>query len=156
MMEMRQKIDRKIERIMSAIEAVETLAEESELPVLEPPLSSDEEQGFTDQIRSVFRANSAKALTAIGIRDLLVQRDRQLDPKITLIHTHNTLKRLVKQEEIVETQLPEGRTGYRVRMKPVVDLMAALKESLAKQRREVRGVETPPELREAAEHFGKK
>jgi hypothetical protein len=133
---MRENLNRQAERLQAAIKAIEELAEGSDQPIVEVPLSSlEDERGFTDQIRAIFRANPLKSFTAVAMRNVLIERNPELDPKITLIHAHNTLKRLWKQEEIVVTQAEDGRTAYKAGMKklaPVVDLMAALKESLAK------------------------
>jgi hypothetical protein len=132
LLETRDNIDGRIKRLKIALESVEALAEESDEPIAQPPeLSPDEEQGFTDQIRAIFKANPVKPLTAKGIRNLLFERNPKLDRRITLIHTHNTLRRLTKQDELAEVPTLNGAVGYKLKMKPIVDLMAALKESLA-------------------------
>lgn len=109
----RDAIEEKIERIGTAIQAIEVLAQEFDAPILEPPpLPPDEEQGFTDRVREILKTNSPKRLTAIEIRDVLMKATPDDDPKIVLIHTHNTLKRLRKQEEVKETQIADGRNAY--------------------------------------------
>lgn len=134
LLEMRNNLDKKVDHLTNALKYLEAVSEESDEPIAEPPfLTAAEDHGFTNKIRAVFRANPTRLLTPISIRDLLVERDSKLDPKIALIHTHNTLKRLVKQNEIVEVQMSDGRAGYRV--KPV-DLLAALKSSLYKDKEE--------------------
>jgi hypothetical protein len=129
-----EKLKKRLEGVINAMNAIAVLAQESDEPIVEPsPLSEDEEQGFTDHVRAILKANPTRAFAAIEIRDLILERDQYADPKITLIHTHNTLKRLFRQEEVLETQMPDRRTGYKWQHnhRPIADLMAALKKSLA-------------------------
>jgi hypothetical protein len=130
-----QKLQRRLNGLLEAIKAIEILAQESDEPIMEPlPMSADEEQGFTDSVRAILRANPVRGFAAVDIRNLMLEREPRSDAsaKVLLIHTHNTLKRLFRQGEVVEVQMPEGRTGYRWKnTTPVVDLMESLKKSLA-------------------------
>jgi hypothetical protein len=109
----RDQLERQIVSISKAMEAIKVLAEESNEPIEPPPpLMMDSEAGFTDRVRAILRANPAKALSAIIIRDAFLKDAPKDDPKILLIHTHNTLKRLHRQQEVEEVATPEGR-AYR-------------------------------------------
>jgi hypothetical protein len=141
-----EKLQKRLDSVLNAIKAIEVLAQESDEPIIEPhPLSADDEQGFTDQVRAILIANPIRAFTAVDIRNVILERldsdDEYADPKIMLIHTHNTLKRLFRQDEVIQVPMNDGRTGYKWKknLAPVVDLMAALKESLAKMEKT-----TPP------------
>jgi hypothetical protein len=108
-----KKIQVRFRQVDAAMKALELLAEESDEPLIEPPpMPLDEERGFTDKVREILKANSLKRLTALEIRDVLVKGDPKSDPKIVLIHAHNTLKRLHKQDEVEETQVADGRSAY--------------------------------------------
>jgi hypothetical protein len=111
----RDALQNKIERINAAIDALELLAaQDSDAPILEPPpMDPEEEKGFSDRVRGVLQANRLRSLTAVEIRDVLLRADPKADPKITLIHTHNTLKRLERQIEVKEVPREEGKTAYR-------------------------------------------
>jgi hypothetical protein len=130
-----EKLQKRLDGVLNAIKAIEVLAQESDAPILEPPpLSPDEERGFTAQVRAIFQANPVRTFTAVEIRDVMLERNTISDPRIALIHTHNTLKRLFKQDEVIQVPNIDGRTGYKWKTNTgrVVDLMAALKASLAK------------------------
>jgi hypothetical protein len=110
----RDKLQQQIERIITAIEAIGVLAQESDEPIMEPPpMLPDEERGFTDEVRAILKANPLRAFTAVDIRNMMVERTPHSDPKIILIHAHNTLKRLFRQGELDESSLNEGRTSYK-------------------------------------------
>lgn len=129
----RANAEKQMEKLLKAIATIQLIAEGEDRAIIEPPpLAPDEEQGFTDQVRAILKANQATPLSAVSIRDLMLTRTPKADPKVTLIHVHNTLKRLFRQDEIVEVQLADGRTGYRTKATPVIDLMASLRESLAR------------------------
>jgi hypothetical protein len=143
-----EKLQRRLDGVINAIKAIEVLAQESDEPIVEPPtLSPDEELGFTDHVRALLSANPIKAFTAVDMRNALLdwKADSDADPKVMLIHTHNTLKRLFRQDEVIQVQMDDGRTGYRWKknLAPVVDLMAALKESLAKMEKRVPPAKEP-------------
>jgi hypothetical protein len=105
-------IQDQIERVRAAIETVEVLAAESQEPLVQPPqMTSDEEQGFTDRVREVLRMNAPRHLTPVEIRDVLLKSTPDADPKITLIHAHNTLRRLDRQDEVKRSD--DGRTAYK-------------------------------------------
>lgn len=109
----RERLDEQIKKLGKVIEIVQTLAEDSDEPILEPPpMPPDEERGFTDRVRELLKTNAPKRLTAIEIRDVLVKATPKDDPKIVLIHTHNTLKRLARQDEVEETTITDGRSAY--------------------------------------------
>lgn len=128
--ELRDEAQEQMDRIIRAIKAIEVLAAESDQPVV--PLSPDQEEGFTDQVRTILKVNPLKAFSAVEIRDVILERHPRSNPKVTLIHTHNTLKRLLKQSELTEKTTPDGRTVYTWKNQPtVIDLMAALKKSMA-------------------------
>jgi hypothetical protein len=129
-----EKLQKRLEGVINAINAIEVLVQESDEPIVKPPpLSEDEEQGFTEQVRAILRANSTRAFSAVEIRNVMLEGNPGSDPKVALIHTHNTLKRLFRQNEVLEVQTPDNRTGYKWKsgLAPIVDLMAALKKSLA-------------------------
>lgn len=135
----RDKAQQQLDRVMDAIKAIEVLAQASDEPIIQPsPLSEGEEQGFTSHVRAILKANPLRPFTAVEIRNQMQDEwstdHEEYDPKVRLIHIHNTLKRLFKQEEVIEIQAEDGRTAYKWKRvePPVVDLMAALKESLAK------------------------
>ena len=110
----RGKIDEQIENLTSVIEIVQRLAKQSNEPIAEPPpMRPDEETGFTDRVRAVLKSNNPRPLTAVDIRDVLLKSAPKDDPKIMMIHTHNTLKRLEKQEEVEEVPGVDGRNAYR-------------------------------------------
>lgn len=132
-----EKLRKRAEGVINALNAISVLAQESGEPLVEPPpLSPDEERGFTGQVRAILSANPIRAFTAVDIRNVILERldsDDESDPKVMLIHAHNTLKRLFKQDEVLQVPMPDGRTGYKWKStRGVVDLMAALKESLGK------------------------
>ena len=109
----RDAAQQKVERIGAAIAHIEVLAQELDSKIMEPPpLLPDDETGFTARVREILKANSAKRLTAIEIRDVLMKSSPDDDPKIVLIHAHNTLKRLFKQDEVHETRISDGRNAY--------------------------------------------
>jgi len=100
-------------QLQQLIESLQTLALEEQESLVEPPaMSSDEERGFTDRIREILKSNSIKRLVAVEIRDVLMKQMPDADPRIVLIHTHNTLKRLHSQNEVEETKLSDGRKAY--------------------------------------------
>ena len=110
------QIETRLQRVNAAIEAIKVLASDSDEPLIEPPqMPADEEKGFTDRVREVLKANSLKRLTAIEIRDVILKSSPKDDPKIVLIHIHNTLKRLYKQDEVEETRISDGRNAYQWR-----------------------------------------
>ena len=107
------QVEARLQRVNAAIEAIKILAAESDDPLVEPPpMPADEEQGFTGRVREILKANSLKRLTALEVRDVIMRSLPDGDPKIVLIHIHNTLKRLHKQEEVEETRISDGRTAY--------------------------------------------
>jgi hypothetical protein len=110
----RDKVNGQIDRITKAIEAIQLLAQESDAPIMEPPpLPPDKEAGFSDRVRAILDANPLRTLTALEIRDVMLKTNPKDDPKIMLIHIHNTLKRLFMQGELEEHELAEGRKGYK-------------------------------------------
>jgi hypothetical protein len=139
MIRARDKFQQQVEGVYTAIKAIQVLAQDSQEPIVEPPpLSAHEESGFTDRARSLLKANPARAFTALDVRTVMLEWSPKADPKIMLIHVHNTLKRLFKQGEVDETQTSDGRVAYRWKSSildnqspAAVDLMAALKKSLA-------------------------
>jgi hypothetical protein len=111
----RHKLQHQIEGLVNAIKALEILAEEAQEPIMEPPpMHPDEERGFTDHIRAIFKANPLRVFTAIDIRTTMLEWTPKADSKVMLIHIHNTLKRLAKQNELEEIDRTDGRTGYRL------------------------------------------
>jgi len=126
LLDQRAQLERHISGIMNVIDAMLVLAEESNQPTIPPPpLMMDSETGFTDRVRAILKANPAKPLTPMQVRDVLSQSAPQDDPKILLIHTHNTLKRLLKQREVEETFTSEGR-AYRRTLSPNYGILSAL------------------------------
>lgn len=111
LLEQEQQLAVRIAELEKAMDSIRTLAEE-EITLNPPPLKMDSEAGFTDRVRAVLQANPALALTAVLIRDEFLKTAVDEDPKILLIHTHNTLKRLSRQGE-VEVVTTSAGTGYR-------------------------------------------
>ncbi len=113
----RDALQQKIDRITAAIDAMEILAiQDSDAPILEPPaMTADEEKGFTDRVRDVLQLNPLRPLTAVEIRDVLLKANPDADPRIALIHIHNTLKRLERQIEVREVQRADGKAAYKWR-----------------------------------------
>jgi hypothetical protein len=152
----RDKLQKRLDSVLAAIKAIEVLAQESDDPIVEPPaLSPSKELGFTDHIRALLSANPIKAFTAVDMRNALLdwKASPDADPKVMLIHVHNTLKRLFRQEEVLVVQMPDNRTGYKwkeTKLAPIVDLMAALKESLNKMDKRITPAREP---RSAMEHI---
>jgi hypothetical protein len=116
----RELIDRKVANVSKAIEAIKELAEESDEAIVNPPPLPDE-AGFTERVRALLRVNAAKVLTAVEIRDYMHNLSPNDDPKVLLIHTHNTLKRLKKQKEVDDLVGSDGRIGYRWKGSTVPD-----------------------------------
>jgi hypothetical protein len=108
-------IGKKITSLMKAIEAVQALAAEEELVIQPPTMPPEMEAGFTDRVRNILKANPFRPLTAVEVRDVLLKETPKDDPKVTLIHAHNTLKRLKSQDEVDESDAPEGRKAYRIK-----------------------------------------
>jgi hypothetical protein len=108
----REQLDRRIAGLMKAMEAVKALAEDAAEPIIQPPPLADE-AGFTDKVRNLLRANPARLFSAVEIRDVFLEFDPKADPKILLIHTHNTVKRLHRQKEVEEVTGSDGKTSYR-------------------------------------------
>lgn len=140
--------------LTSALGAIQTLAQESDEPIVESPvLSPDEERGFTQKIRTILKLNPIKAFAATDIRDLLFERDPSANPKVLLIHVHNTLKRLFKQDEVSEVQLTNGRAGFRWKQREhIVDLLTAMKQSLAESEAKMDAA-TLEQMKNREQHF---
>jgi cell division septum initiation protein DivIVA len=113
----RDRLTQRISSLKAAIDTVQTLVqqtEETSIPI--PQMPPNMEAGFTDRVRSILRTSPFRHFTAVEIRDSLLTDQNAAEAKVLLIHTHNTLKRLLKQEEVTETET-EGRTGYTWRLK---------------------------------------
>jgi hypothetical protein len=170
-------IELSFQRVSAAVEALKTLAAESTEPLMEPPpMHPDEERGFTDRVREILKANSLKRLTALEIRDVLLKSSPNDDQKIVLIHTHNTLKRLHKQEEVEETRISDGRNAYQWKQPSFAEALGSLRtiaglatpgeqaysRKTIGQRLAAAGMDTPPDPPQAPKppsgirHFGKK
>jgi len=107
----RNRLQKKLDAILDAIEAVKTVAEESDQVIVQPTTLADD-AGFTEKVRELLFVNSAKSFTALEIREVFLEVDKNADPKIMLIHIHNTVKRLHKQGELEEVDRLDGK-GYR-------------------------------------------
>lgn len=112
-----EQLQNRITAILKAVDTIQILALESDEPIIYPELPPIE-SGFTNKVRAVLRANPAKALTAVEIRDVLLKSEPKADSKVMLIHTHNTVKRLKRQEEIEPVFESEGRVAYRWKSPP--------------------------------------
>lgn len=125
LLQQREQLDRQIAGVTAVIEAIKTLADESDESLLEvPPMPPNEEAGFTDRVRAILKANPALALSAVVIRDEFLKAAPKEDPKIFLIHTHNTLKRLHRQGEVEEVTTSAGR-AYRWKFPDIDEKMRA-------------------------------
>jgi hypothetical protein len=104
----RNELDRKIHGLIKAIEGLNVITGNSGPPpppsdlVLVPAAS-----GFTDRVRAVFRSDTSRSWTPVQVRDRLVESGVS-NTKQLLIQVHNTVDRLLKQDEI----RPEGN-GYK-------------------------------------------
>jgi hypothetical protein len=115
LIQQRNQLENQIASLVKAMDAIKVLAEEADEDIIEtPPPMTDSGAGFTDRVRAILKANPAKYLSAVMIRDVFVKDAPKDDPKILLIHTTNTLKRLFSQGEVEEMATPEGR-AYRWR-----------------------------------------
>lgn len=120
------RIHDRLEALVKAMEAIQVLAKDSDLPILGPPPSlPDNDPGMTDKVRAILKNNPLRSLTAVEIRDVFLESDKYADAKVMLIHIHNTLKRLHKQGELDEIDAPENRKAYRAKF-PGVDIMSLL------------------------------
>jgi hypothetical protein len=117
------RIQKQIGLILKAMESIQVLARDSDEPIVQP-LPPDEEAGFTDRVRAILKANPLRPLTAVEIRDVILASESGADPKVMLIHTHNTLKRLHRQQEVEEGDTVDGRKAYK--LKYAFDALAAL------------------------------
>jgi hypothetical protein len=128
LMALQEHTGKQIGNILRAMESIEILAKESDEPILQPePMPPDEEAGFTDKVRAILRANSWRPLTAVEIRDVILGSSPDADPKVMLIHTHNTLKRLHKQQEVDESDTADGRKAYKLKGFDFLSALAGIK-----------------------------
>lgn len=99
----RAGFNKQIDSVLQVIELVKKHAhEELEVyDILLPGHNPGAKVGFTNRVRNIFKANLLKTLNPVSIRDALLEFDMESDPKITLIHTHNTVKRLRRHGEIL-------------------------------------------------------
>ncbi len=123
----RRFLDEQIKKLLRVVEIIKTLAEESDEPVMQPPpMHPDEEAGFTQRVRAVLKANPFRFLSAVEVRDVLLKENPSEDSKVTLIHAHNTLKRLFAQGELEESDAPEGRKSYRFKTPSYGEVLGGL------------------------------
>jgi hypothetical protein len=123
----RNHIHGRLAALEKAMEAMNTLVKGSGLPSFTPPpLPPDEDAGFTENVRAVLKANPLRPVTAVEVRDTFMDSDPNGDPKVLLIHAHNTLKRLHKQGEVEESDAFEGRKGYKLKPPPAYNHLADL------------------------------
>jgi hypothetical protein len=120
-MDEREKLQARIDALLTAIESVRSLAEDSDEEIIQPP--SAPEAGFTEKVRTILDLNMSKSFTPVEIRDVLAREEGNSDPKIMLIHVHNTVKRLRRQGEIEEVVRPDGNKGYRAKSLMAKDVM---------------------------------
>jgi hypothetical protein len=125
-----EQIKRELIGLDQIIEGVELVSGDG-LPDLEP-------MGFTDNIRKIL-TDTRTPLVPTQIRDALQERGISgSSPKNLLINVHKVLERIAPELTTIITA--DGKSAYVHKRKnlpdssqrPVVDLMAALKESLAK------------------------
>lgn len=106
-----------------------------------------EPTGFTDSIRKIL-SETPVPLIPTQIRDLLQARGIQgSSPKNLLINVHKVLQRI--DPELDRTTMSDGKTAYRHKSATraanpaaVIDLMAALKNSLAEMDKKKEGRKT--------------
>jgi hypothetical protein len=127
-MDERERVEARIDTLLTAIESVKSLAEESDEEVIQPP--SAPEAGFTEKVRAVLNLNMAKSFTPVEIRDVLIDNERDADPKVMLIHIHNTVKRLRRQGEVEIVMRPDGNRGYRAKSIMAKDAMDRIKRGM--------------------------
>jgi hypothetical protein len=110
------------QRIISLTKTIEGLAALCEPEVVDEFLITAEGDvanfqiaSLTDAIRQVFSSSSEPMLTPTEVRDALVARGMDFSKyRQPLVPIHNTLKRLVSQEELVEFRDDSGDLrGYR-------------------------------------------
>jgi hypothetical protein len=116
-LEERSAIEQRIVSLKQTIEGLSALCEPQSDEDFVEVQEGGEPYSFklTDAIRLVFSGSSEPVLTAPEIRDALVARGINLSKyKQPLVPIHNTLKRLVSQEELVEFRDDAGDLrGYR-------------------------------------------
>lgn len=127
----RDKLMDRIDALITAIQSVKELAEEASDEKIISPRRVAEDAGFTEQIRTLFQLNAAKSFTPVEIREVLMEFHEDADPKVVLIHVHNTVKRLHKQGEIEEVNRVDGR-GYRLKSIMAKERMTQIKATMPK------------------------
>jgi len=123
-----EKLQARIDALLTAIESVKALAEQSDEEIVEPP--SAPEAGFTEKVRRMLEMNMAKSFTPVEIRDVLIHHDTDADPKVMLIHVHNTVKRLLRQGELEEVVRPDRNKGYRAKSVMAKERMDQIKQGM--------------------------
>lgn len=131
----REEIDKKIRGLMAAIDGLKIITGDDGPPAPPPDLILvPGASGFTDRVRAVLRSDTNKAWPPTQVRDLLVQSGIE-NTKQLLIQVHNTLDRLLKQNEVVQEE-----SGY----KWITPLYRALYEMAPPPNT---GSTVPPDLR---------
>jgi hypothetical protein len=107
----RVEIDREMMGLVKTIEGLKVLAQKPPPPTISPPPPPpiSESTGFTEKVRGILKSNENRKLSPTEIRDALVSSGGEEDSKTVLIQVHNTLKRLIDQNEVFETQTNEGK-----------------------------------------------
>jgi hypothetical protein len=119
----REQLESRMAALTQAIESIKVLAQESDEPLVVPP---DLDDGFTDRVRAIAKANYPRPITAVEVRDVLMESSPHDDPKTVLIHVHNTLKRLHRQKELSAFNGAAGRTAYTYDMNMAREILAQL------------------------------
>lgn len=96
----RSEIDRRITLLKRSIESLSELSGENKL--INEISDFFEAKGLTHAIRRSLSKSSA-ALSPPEIRDLIKKSDSNWNPANPLTSIHNTLKRLEKQGEVIQT-----------------------------------------------------
>jgi hypothetical protein len=111
LMKMVEEIDRQILGLNQAVEAYEFILKET--PTVTSALSIDPATvGFTEAVRTIFNG-TLTTLFPTDIRDKLAKAGyEKSSDKVLLIHVHNVIDRLLKNEEIEEVEI-DGRSAYR-------------------------------------------
>jgi hypothetical protein len=124
-----EEINRMLLGINQAIEGFEFILKENS--PTRSDLSLDPATiGFTVAVRGIFNTN-LRPLYPTDVRDKLASAGyEKTSGKALLIHVHNVIDRLLKNEEIEEVRI-EGKSAYRSTGKKVIPSAASMQRGIA-------------------------
>jgi len=129
LIDQKRALEERLERLERVISDVERLADESDDPLVYPPepMSEQETESFTDRVRQCLLLNDARSLLPKQIRDMLLNGNPTADQRVrqnTLVHVHNTLKRLERQGEVELASM--GRYRWKQKDYPVFEQVSTV------------------------------